>query len=321
MWLVASFFVESPLFMEKKKTKKMKYLRLFDEHDGYNAYKDSGLLLPNVSHCIQQEDVHYNPLETRLIVRYSVNSNDDRYDPHRYTKALYYYNIVLGANLFSKIEIDGRDASIEDLDAASGVCALSDGEHVVKYTLKNPTQLGVLGTDSQEQITSALFMRCYYVSSVEIPSTVTSIGIGAFTDCPLLSSVTIPNSVQDIFTPETSDGFGPFYYCYSFTNLSINTTSVKEGWFSSNITLTSVTLGNDVKTIEDGAFCACLSIYEGKSDIETINEKAFCDTTCIMVTYPNDAEKAYLGSTAFAAYTFEDGTMIPHSEIIFEEKH
>lgn len=39
----------------------MKYLKLFATHSDYNAAKSS-LDKPNVSHCIQENEVHYNPI-------------------------------------------------------------------------------------------------------------------------------------------------------------------------------------------------------------------------------------------------------------------
>ncbi len=39
----------------------MEYLRLFENHSDYES-AESGLLKPNVSHCIQENDVHYNSL-------------------------------------------------------------------------------------------------------------------------------------------------------------------------------------------------------------------------------------------------------------------
>ena len=39
----------------------MKYLKLFANHEAYNSAKD-GLALPNVSLCVQENEVHYNPV-------------------------------------------------------------------------------------------------------------------------------------------------------------------------------------------------------------------------------------------------------------------
>lgn len=41
----------------------MEYLRLFQEHSGYTEYKNSeGFLKPNVSHCVNENEVHYTSL-------------------------------------------------------------------------------------------------------------------------------------------------------------------------------------------------------------------------------------------------------------------
>ena len=40
-----------------------KYLRLFQNHNDYSDFKGtSDFILPNVSHCVQENEVHYNPL-------------------------------------------------------------------------------------------------------------------------------------------------------------------------------------------------------------------------------------------------------------------
>ena len=50
----------------------MKYLKLFDTHSNYEAFVGDTLnpmIKPNVSHCILEDEVHYNPwTEPRLIV-------------------------------------------------------------------------------------------------------------------------------------------------------------------------------------------------------------------------------------------------------------
>ena len=41
----------------------MYYLKLFQNHTEYEEAKTSGLELPNVSHCINEAEVHYNPID------------------------------------------------------------------------------------------------------------------------------------------------------------------------------------------------------------------------------------------------------------------
>lgn len=40
----------------------MDYLKLFDNHSQYESYAGGGMLKPNVSHCVQENEVHYNPI-------------------------------------------------------------------------------------------------------------------------------------------------------------------------------------------------------------------------------------------------------------------
>ena len=41
----------------------MKYLKLFENHSNYDDFVDGGTMeKPNVSHCVQENEVHYNPI-------------------------------------------------------------------------------------------------------------------------------------------------------------------------------------------------------------------------------------------------------------------
>lgn len=39
-----------------------KYLKRFTNHTSYEAYMSGDVILPNVSHCLEEKDVHFNPL-------------------------------------------------------------------------------------------------------------------------------------------------------------------------------------------------------------------------------------------------------------------
>src|SRR5574344_1574471 len=61
------------------------------------------------------------------------------------------------------------------------------GEHTVQYKLND-----------KENLTDNAFNGCSSLTSIEIPSSVTSIGNNAFYYCTSLTSVTIPSSVTSI---------------------------------------------------------------------------------------------------------------------------
>ena len=218
-----------------------KYLKKFSTHTEYEAYiNGSDKVLPNVSLCTQENEVHYNPIVVvqPLIVTYNVTNDSQP------TLLYCYWDGVLAVNDFDKVEIDNIDVSPSSLDTSEGKYQLSNGIHTVKYTLKDPTTIGI-----------ELFMLCNSLISVIIPDGVTSIGNMAFTECSGLTSVTIPNSV-------TSIGSSAFGGCSSLTGVTIpnSVTSIGDGAFSRCSGLTSITIPNSVTSIGDTAFYGCSSL-------------------------------------------------------------
>lgn len=203
-----------------------KYIKLFETHAEYAAYiGGSDKILPNVSYCEDNNDVHYNPwietIETRLIVKYLIDDDSEPTLLYAYSKEEgYEEEWVIGNDLFDKIEIDNVEVSISDLDTAEGKYQLSAGEHTVKYTLKGPS------------IGNYAFGYCTGLTNVTIPNGITSIGEGVFSGCTGLTSVTISDSV----------------------------TSIGEWAFSNCTGLTSVTIGNGVTTIGGMAFDSCTNL-------------------------------------------------------------
>lgn len=189
----------------------MDYLKLFENHSQYETFINGGggMLRPNVSHCVQENEVHYNPIETRLIVKYNVT------DANNNLTQLYNYDAGenITANLmFDKVEVDDIEVPIADLDMAEGEYPFSVGEHTVKYTLKDPT---IIVDDA--------FWSCSSLTSVVIPNSVTTIEDLAFCGCSSLTSVTIPDSV-------TSIGGMAFGGCTGLTSVTIGNsmTSIEE---------------------------------------------------------------------------------------------
>ena len=193
-----------------------KYLKKFDTHSEYNTYiTGSDKVLPNVSYCVDNNDVHYNPwTDPRLIVKYNV---EDDSNPTMLYPCMSEDGITLnGVAMFDKVELDGVEMSITDLDSASGQYQLSEGEHTARYTLKDPTFIGleIIDGSTQQINISATFIQCTAISEVKIPNTVTTIGQSAFNACTGLTSVTIPSGVTTI-------GGAAFLNCTGLTSITI----------------------------------------------------------------------------------------------------
>ena len=118
---------------------------------------------------------------------------------------------------------------------------------------------------------------CYNkISSIRIPSTVTTIDDHAFNECTNLKSATIPNSVTsigayafqwcaltDIVIPGSvlSIGYGAFAAC-DLKSVTINegVANISDYAFFANRQLISVTIPNSVRSIGEQAFARCSSL-------------------------------------------------------------
>lgn len=240
----------------------MKYLKQFENHTQYENYiNGSGAILPNVSICTTEGDVHYNPstpptpLETRLVCKYNVEDT--------YPTQLCFSDSV---SQFSAIEIDGVvQPSVVDSYTFS-----TAGEHTVKYTLTDPTSIG-----------DDAFYGCGNLTSIDIPNGVTTIGSNAFQNCINLTSIVIPSGV-------TSIG-GQAFYSSSLTRLNSDVDGVFNipngvtsiDYYAFNSTYpTSVTIPNSVTSIGFGAFGCCSMLDDASiTAIETINpdDAFYCD--------------------------------------------
>ena len=90
------------------------------------------------------------------------------------------------------------------------------------------------------------------IESYVIPSSVTSIGDGAFYGCNSLSEIVIPSSV-------TSIGDGAFYGCNSLSEIVIpsSVTSIGDGAFYGCNSLSEIVIPSSVASIGKGAFYNC----------------------------------------------------------------
>ena len=136
--------------------------------------------------------------------------------------------------------------------------------------------------DSVTSIGDEAFVACVNLTSIEIPDSVTSIGVCAFAGCDSLTSVAIPNSV-------TSIGIGAFEDCDSLTSVAIpnSVTSIGRATFKNCDSLTSVVIPDSVTSICDAMFSNCcrLRSIEIPNSITSIGDEAFygCDSLTSIV--------------------------------------
>ena len=92
----------------------------------------------------------------------------------------------------------------------------------------------------------------YKIVSAIIPTSVTSIGLSAFRDCPSLKSITIPNSVTTI-------GDWAFMNCSSLTSITIpdSVTTIGSRSFVNCTNIRRVSISKNIKSIGDYVFANC----------------------------------------------------------------
>ena len=224
----------------------MKYLKFFETENDRSAYEDGeSYIEPYVSY-VDGGDVHYNKIpETRVVTIFNVTDSSNPTQLYAYyDEEGWEFEWVKGADFFDGIEIDGTEMSIQDLDAVKGSYQLAEGNHTIKYTLKNPTSIVAVNY-------MGAFDGCSSLTSVKIPNGVTTIE-HAFKRCSNLTNVTMPNSL-------TSIGDYAFQWCSSLTSMKIpsGVTSIGNYAFDGCSSLTSVALSSGVTSIGDNAFRGC----------------------------------------------------------------
>jgi hypothetical protein len=156
------------------------------------------------------------------------------------------------------------------------------------------------------------------LTSLTIPSSVTSIGSSAFRDCSGLTSLTIPSSV-------TSIGSSAFSGCTGLTSLTIpsSVTSIGSSAFSECSGLTSLTIPDSVTTIDDSAFYGCVSLKNltiGES-VTAIGNAAFYDCGSLTnLTIPSSVtsilDNAFRGCSSLTSLSIpKSGTSLTNSVI------
>ena len=112
-----------------------------------------------------------------------------------------------------------------------------------------------LGGYPVKAIGEGAFTECYMLTSVTIPSGVTSIGADAFSDCGSLAEVALPEGLEYI-------GEDAFDGCSSLRSIALPTSLafIGERAFDDCASLTSLYIPQNVKTVGYHAFARCTSL-------------------------------------------------------------
>ena len=141
------------------------------------------------------------------------------------------------------------------------------------------------------------------ITTLTIPSTVTTIGNDVFNGCTELATLTIdPSATHLTLGYNTDDTDGPFYES-ALTTLTLNRqinypftgkqpADVDEGAFATDGgTLTNITLGDQVTTLSAYMFAnAGTSTVDYLNKVTTIQEGVFCNSQITSITIPNTVE-------------------------------
>ena len=149
---------------------------------------------------------------------------------------------------------------------------------------------------SVTSIGSSAFSGCSGLTSLTLPSSVTSIEWSAFSGCSGLTSLTLPSSV-------TSIGGSAFSGCSGLTSLTLpsSVTEIGESAFSGCSGLTSLTLPSSVTSIGSSAFSGCsgLTSLTLPSSVTEIGWYAFSGCSGLTsLTLPSSVSS--IGSFAFS---------------------
>lgn len=148
---------------------------------------------------------------------------------------------------------------------------------------------------SMTSIGEGAFANCARLASVEIPGTVTNVGRDAFSDCSALKALSLGDGINSI-------GERAFFNCRSLESVEVpgSVDAIGEAAFSGCIALESLTLCDGVGAIGDYAFdgCTLLSSVEIPGTVKNIGTGAFFSCSSLTSLTLRDGVET-IGGTAF----------------------
>ena len=263
----------------------------------------------------------------------------------------------IGGSAFSGCKL--QDIYITDIGAWCNISGLGDlmsyGSSYKRLYINKDLATSITIPNGVKAIPASAFYNCKGLTSITIPDSVTSIGPAAFGGCSSLESITIPfvgakagvtssNTYQYpfgyIFGTSSYDGgvateqyyYGnstssttstTYYIPSSLKSVTVTGGNILYGAFDNCKGLTSVTIGNGVKSIGNSAFSGCtgltsITVAKGNTKyhsagnclIETKSKTliAGCKNSII----PTDGSVTSIGNSAFSGCTGLTSITIPN---------
>ena len=171
-------------------------------------------------------------------------------------------------------------------------------------------------------IGTSAFEKCWNLASVTFPSSLVTIGGSAFSECPNLASVTFPSGL-------TSIGSMAFFACRSLTNVTFPSSLTEIGGNAFNMCgFKTLTLPSGLTKIGKEAFADCIRLksltlspsltsigveaFGGLDNLRTLTIPSGLTSIDSLKKYDNEYEESYLG--IFVAPSMESvyvGCQIP----------
>ena len=239
---------------------------------------------------------------------------------------------INGTDLKFIREMAGRDFNREKTDGKLSILDLSDAKIVEGGSPYTWNKYGDNEYTSNDKLGDYAFEGCSELTSLTIPSSVTSIGDMAFAGCWMLTSLTIPSSVTSISwyafsgcsgltsltIPSSVTSIGPFVFegCSGLTSLTIpsGVTEIGVGTFQGCSGLTSLTIPSSVTSIGNSAFSGCsgLTSLTIPSGVTSIGYKTFYGCSGLTsLTIPSSVTE--IGESAFEGCSGLTSLTIPSS--------
>ncbi len=260
-----------------------KYLKKFNSHAEYNAFTaTTAFILPNVSLCVNEDDLHYNPL-----VRVSGVTLDKSELSIKEGDTETLVASILPSNASNKNVVwSSSDNSVATVDSNGAVSGVTVGNADITVTT-------VDGGFTAQCATSVVNYRVItYTATAKLPETTNTSTLGlhtnAFSGTGGQQLTMVSHTFEDGVGTVTFNGdiakFGDyaFYGNSGMTSIVIpdSVTSIGIMAFSNCSSLTNCTIGSGVTSIDGNAFRSC-------SSLTSIISNATTAPTIIYTTFQN----------------------------------